>query len=247
MVQRMRARTHNLFRFPVLLSVLRLSTLGRIDTANAQGQDTLVTSPTSVTFLSPVGGPSQTNTVQVGSTAGPLNFAVGYQSAQNFFVAYSSQNVTPGQVTVVVTPGNLGIGTYSGTITLTPSGGSTQVATVPVNLVISNTSSITVSPSTMSFSATAGSTTPTAPQPLSVNSATNGINFSTTISYTQGSNWLSVNPTFSTTNATLAVTANPSGLAAGTYSAIISVSTGQGINQTVNVSFTVTGTPDTQQ
>jgi uncharacterized protein (TIGR03437 family) len=245
MVQRMRRQTRNLFSFPVILSFLLLSMLGRIDTAQAQGQDSLTVSPSFLTFASSVGGPSQMATIQVGTTAAPLNYTVTSASSQNWFVAYTSQSITPGQITVAMSPGQLGVGTYTGTVTITPTGASTTPVVIPVSLVISTASALTVSPTSMTFSATAGSTGSTAPQTLSVNSATNGISFSETVTYGQANlpTWLQVTPTSAVTNASLAVTANPSGLVAGSYSANISLSTGQGTNQVVAVVFTVTGLP----
>jgi uncharacterized protein (TIGR03437 family) len=245
MVQRMHFPISRFFRFPVLFSILLLGLLGRIDTAQAQGQDTLTASPSTYTFNSPVGGGFQTTTIQIGSSAAPLNYSVSYFSAQNWLVASTTQTVTPGQVAVNVNPGNLGVGTYTGTVTVTPSGASTTPLVIPINLVISTASSITLNPAAFTFMATAGSTTPTSPQLLNVSSATNGINFNVTTGYNQQNvpSWLSVAPTSGITNTSLSITANPSGLAAGTYTATITVSTAQGAAQVANVTFTVAGLP----
>jgi uncharacterized protein (TIGR03437 family) len=254
MVQRMRAMYQHSFRFPVILSLALLSFLGRIDTAKAQqGQDSLLISGSSVcsnnvcNFSSPVGGGLQSTTITVTSSAAALNFSVS-QSSQTWLAAYTSSSTTPGTVTINVNPSfptALGIGTYTGTVTLTPSGASTTPVLITVNLVVAATSSISLSPSSLTFTSTTGSTAATAPQALAVSSATTGIAFSETIGYNQANvpQWLAVTPTSGTTNASLSVTANPTGLAAGTYTATITVTTGQGSSQVANVTFTITGLP----
>lgn len=244
MSQRMLSPTPQSLRFPVVLSFAMFSLLGLIDTARAQ--DSLTLSPSSVTFSSTIGQPGlQTTNVQVGSTAAALNYTTTATSDLGWLSATTSQTVTPGTITLYASPGNLPVGTYIGSVTVTPSGASTTPMTVNVSLVISTASALTVSPTSLSFTGSVGSTTATAPQAISVTSPTNGVNFTETVGYgnTNVPAWLSVAPTFGATNSTIAVTANPSGLAAGTYTATITFSTGQGTNAIVNVTFTVSGLP----
>jgi uncharacterized protein (TIGR03437 family) len=245
MFQRMHALTPRFFRFPIVFSVLLLSLLGRIDTAQAQGQDSLTVSPTTFTFNSPVGGPLQTTNIQVGSTAAPLSYVVSQSASGNWLAASTTSSVTPGVVTVNVNPGQMPVGTYTGTVTVTPSGASTTSVDIQINLVIATTSSISLSPSTLTFTSTAGSTAATAPQSLSVTSPSNGINFSETVAYGQTNvpAWLQVSPTSGVTNTALTVTANPTGLQVGVYTATLTVTTAQGSAQVVNVTFTIAGLP----
>jgi uncharacterized protein (TIGR03437 family) len=256
MVQRMRALYPHSFRFPVILSLALLSVLGRIDTAKAQqGQDSLLIGGSSncsnnvCNFSAALGGPLQTTTLAVTSSAASLNFSVTQSQGQSWLAAYTSSSTsTPSSVTINVNPSfpaALGIGTYTGTVTLTPSGASTTPVIITVNLVVAATTSISISPLSFNFTSTMGSTSPTAPQALAVTSATNGIAYNETIGYGQSNvpAWLTVAPTFGMTPANLAVTANPSGLATGTYTATITVTTGQGSSQVANVTFTITGLP----
>ncbi len=129
MSQRMLSSTPKSFRFPVVLSLAMMSLLGLIDTARAQ--DSLTVSPSSYTFSATVGGAVQTTTIQVGSTAASLNYTTSFFSAQNWLSASTSQTVTPGTINVYATPGNLPVGTYSGTVTVTPSGASTTPVVSP--------------------------------------------------------------------------------------------------------------------
>src|SRR5277367_1956485 len=144
MFNRMRSPYPLSFRFPFILSLVLLSALGRIDTAQAQqGQDSLLIGGSSVcsnnvcTFNSPIGGPLQTTSLAVSSSAAPLNYSVT-QSGQSWLSATTTSLATPGTVTINVNPSFpvvLGLGTYTGTVTLTPSGGSTTPVTITVNLV----------------------------------------------------------------------------------------------------------------
>ncbi len=111
--------------------------------------------------------------------------------------------------------------------------------------MVAATSALSLTPSSLTFTGTTGTTTPTAPQTLGVSSATNGIAFNETVGYSQSNvpAWLTVAPTSGSTPTNLSVTANPSGLAAGTYTATITVTTGQGSSQVANVTFTITGLP----
>jgi len=226
--------------FPIAL----LSVVGLIDTARAQ--DNLLVTPSSVPFNFAYGATGfQTATVQVTSSAAALNYSLSYQSANNWFTAVATTSVTPGQINISASPGQLLPGTYTGSITLTPSGAGNTPVVIPLSLVVGSSTSISVSPASLTFSATAGSSVPTAPQVLTVSSATNNIPFTTSVSYSQSgvANWLSITPPSGVTTSTLAVTANPAGLSAGTYTAAITMLTTTGVSQVVNVTFTVGGQP----
>jgi len=68
------------------------------------------------------------------------------------------------------------------------------------------------------------------------------ITFATSVALNQGQNWLTVSPLNATTPAALTVTANGAGLAAGTYTGQIILSSPGVANQTVNVTLTVGST-----
>jgi len=103
---------------------------------------------------------------------------------------------------------------------------------------------VTISPTSLSFSATAGSTT-TLKNSLAVSSSRQ-TKFTVSASGQSGDRtWLSVSPSGTlTTPQTLTVSANPSGLAAGTYNGTISIASG-GRTQTVPVAFTITSSTRT--
>ena len=97
---------------------------------------------------------------------------------------------------------------------------------------------LSISPSTLAFSATAGGAAPL-PRTVSVR-ASSRTRFTVTTSVANGgSSWLLVSPSGQfTTNQTLAVSVNPSGLAAGSHSGSISI-VSAGVTRTVPVTFTM--------
>jgi hypothetical protein len=105
---------------------------------------------------------------------------------------------------------------------------------VPVTLTITGAAkTLTVTPTSLAFAATAGGASPAA-QTLAVTASPN-----TSFTASKGSSaWLSVSPSSGTTPATLTASANGNGLAAGTYTGTISVA-GNGLTTNVPVTFTV--------
>ncbi|HXG91457.1 MAG TPA: S8 family serine peptidase [Blastocatellia bacterium] len=95
---------------------------------------------------------------------------------------------------------------------------------------------IGVSPTSMSFTATAGGANP-ANQSLSITNTGGG-----TLNWTASDNaaWLSVSPTSGTAPSTVTVSVNIAGLAAGTYSGTITISATGATNTPVNVPVTLT-------
>jgi hypothetical protein len=148
--------------------------------------------------------------------------------------------------TGVYTFGSLANGSY--TVTPSLSGYSFTPANLPVTISGANitgvnfsgsaiTATLSVSPQTVSFTATAGGTNPA---PGSVN-VTNTGGGTLTFTATSDSTWLSVAPASGTAPQALSVSANIAGLAAGTYTGHITVTaTGaQGSPATVTVTLTV--------
>ncbi len=245
MCERMRSLYPNSIRLASISALVVFGLVGRIDTAKAQGQDSLTVSPSSYAFTATVGGSFQSTTFQVGSSAAALSYTLAYSSTQNWFIATANSATTPATITVTANPGNLSIGTYTGTITLTPSGASTTPVTIQLSLSVVGANSLTVTPNVLSFSAVTGSTTTSAAQTLTVSSGTNNVPFTASVAYSQPAsiNWLQVSPLGGVTSTTLSVAANPTGLATGTYNATITIATGTGSAQVVNVTYTVTGQP----
>jgi hypothetical protein len=141
-------------------------------------------------------------------------------------------------VTVNVNPTGLSAGTYTGKVTLaaTNSANSPQQVSVTLN-VTPAVPNLRLSPGAFTFNYKTGGTTPAA-QSLAVSST--GAALSYTVAAT--GNWLTATPSSSgTTTGTVNLAVNPSGLAVGTYSGAVTItSSGAGNTpQTVGVTLIV--------
>jgi uncharacterized protein (TIGR03437 family) len=200
---------------------------------------TLTVSPGQLTFSYQVGGsnPASQN-VSVTATVAS-DFTVSTTGGAWLSVSPLS-GTTNRTLTVSVNPSGLAPGTFGGTITVTAPNASNSPQTVNVTLNVTEPVTITAAPTALSFSAQLGGAAPPA-QNLRI-SATQPTAFNATVS---GGNWLSVTPVSGTTPRTLSVSANPTGLAAGTHNATITINAPGATNspQQVNVTLTVSNQP----
>lgn len=198
-------------------------------------------SPTSLLFSATAGSSAiQQQTVSVSaSRAVRISVSANGSSGGVTWLSISPSGTmsTPQTLTVSVSSAKLVAGTYRGTISISSNAGTSSV---PVTLTVSSaTQSFSVSPTSLSFSATVGGSSPGA-QSLGVSASPNA-SFTAVAS---GGSWLSVTPSSGTTPATIAVTASVAPLAAGTYSGTVTIS-GAGRTVAVPVTFTVGSTPAT--
>ena len=205
------------------------------------GGGTLTANPTSLTFSYQQGNASPAaQTVNVTSSTGsPIAFNVSATSTGGWLSASQNSTTTPATVTVSVSPGQLTPSStpYTGTVTLTPTGGGTAT-TVSVSITVTAGASVTVTPNSLTFNVQAGSAAST--QQLTV-SGTSGATFSASASRT---GWLSVSPASGTVPNTLTVSVDPSNLSpsGSPYSGTITVAgTGSSTGSTtVTVTVNVT-------
>jgi uncharacterized protein (TIGR03437 family) len=184
---------------------------------------------------------------QNGAAAPPQNLQV--TGGQSFTTSVSTNSggkwlvVTPtsgtGTTTLSVSLNTAGLptGTYAGSITVTPAGGTAQ--TVAVTLIVSPPALVTVTPNPLAFSYATGNPPPAA-QSLSVTAAGAAVTFTASAS---SAGWLSVTPTGGTTPATLSVAVNPANLGAGSYTGSITVSANGNPQANIPVTFLVTTLP----
>ncbi|HUI58384.1 MAG TPA: hypothetical protein VLY04_25600 [Bryobacteraceae bacterium] len=204
----------------------------------------LLGQPASSTFIYAGSAPaSQTVTVvgsdNTSSTTSPLIQAT---TTVNWLTASTSGNT----MTLSLVPGNvaaLAVGSYATTVAVT-NGGYTNQLNYPVVLVVTSggigSGALTLSTSSMTFNAVAGSTVPGA-QNLTVQApVTTTFSASTSEQSCAGSNWLGISPSGTmSTPATIQVSVNQSAISAGTTcNGTISL-TVNGNAQTVNVSMVV--------
>src|SRR5207249_3366931 len=103
----------------------------------------------------------------------------------------------------------------------------------------SNGPNLMVTPASLTFTHQIGSPFPAA-QSVSVSSTGAALSFTAAASTTSGGNWLSVSPASATTPAALAVSVNPAGLATGTYSGAITLTSPAAGNSPQTVAITLT-------
>ncbi|MDQ2900048.1 MAG: hypothetical protein M3Y07_09640, partial [Acidobacteriota bacterium] len=178
-------------------------------------------------------------TVNVGSTGAALTFTAAASTASGgTFLTVASGGTTPGTtpggaVTVTANPAGLPVGTYTGSVTVTPAGGAAQ--TIPVTLTVSNTPLVNINPVVLNFTASVVGGTPPAFQTLALTSTGDPVPFTATAA---GGPFLVVTPNNGNAPANLSVGVNPTGLAIGTYGGSITVVAG-GQTQTVPVTLAV--------
>jgi uncharacterized protein (TIGR03437 family) len=215
-------------------------------------------SPTTLTFAYTQGQsvPAAQIATIVNATSGTAitSFTVGVAETSGTSVTWLQTNLgtstastpynSPG-LSVSVAPGSLAAGTYTGTVTITPSGGT--ASTIGVTLTVAANAVVSATPTTISLSYNEGGTSPTSTILVSAGGATAG--FTATAASSQ--NWLVVSPTTGTTPNTgtfnLTVSADPTALStlapsSTPYTGTITIqgtspATGTTI---VNVSLTVT-------
>jgi len=153
-------------------------------------------------------------------------YANANTSSGGNWLSISPTSGTATSISVLVDTTGLGVGSYSGYLGIYTNDGSNISKTVVVNLVIQSGSIpiLSVSPSSLLFSAIAGQTPSTQNVTLSI-AGTGSLSFSwsATWSTVSGGNWLSVSPA-SGTNPNLIVSVNTSGLSTGTYNGSVQFS-----------------------
>jgi uncharacterized protein (TIGR03437 family) len=201
-------------------------------TFTVTGTTTLSASPNAVNFTYSQGGSApESQTIQV-SSAGSGSVAFTATGNATWLTVLPTSGTTPVILTLTASVRGLGIGTYAGTISLTPTGGSPL--SIPVNLVISAPVTLSPSPSTLNFNYSQGGSGPPA-QTIQIPSPSSGSVAFTTAS---GAPWLTASPLAGSTPATLTVAVSGN-LATGTYSGTVSVTVGSYIAASIPVSATV--------
>lgn len=198
----------------------------------------LTVSPATLPFSYQSGGttPAAQN-VSVGSSGSALSYTVS--TSATWLTANPASGSTPGTVAVSVSPSGLSAGTYTGTVSIAASGASGSPKTVAVTLTVTATSLPTLSttPASLSFTYQIGGSTPVA-QPVSVASSSSASSFTAATSAT----WLAVTPTSGSTGSSVSVSVNPSGLAAGTYSGNVTITSSGASNSPKSIPVTLTAT-----
>jgi hypothetical protein len=227
------------------------SALAKARNGNGNNAATINLSPLKLAFSASQGGsnPSGQAVAISNSGTGKLSWSVGTDAA--WLSIFPASGTGAGSITATAIIPGLATGTYSATITVTATGATNTPQSIPVSLTVSaatsspttSTSSISLSPTSLVFSATQGGSNPSEQAVAISNSGADPLSWSVSSDVA----WLFVFPTSETSPSSFAAKANISGLATGTYSATISVMATGATNtpQSIPVSLTISASQPT--
>ncbi len=185
----------------------------------------LLVSPAPLTFFFQTGGAlpgAQAIAVASSGTATPFVVTSTTTSGgSSWLVPSPLSGVTPASVSVAVVPAGLGVGTYSGSITITASGAAGSPQTIPITLVVTTSPLLYLGPGSLTFSYQAGGSLP-ALQSLGLTSSGGALSYAATATASGGA-WLAIGPVSGTTAGSMTVAVSPTGLTPGTYTGAITI------------------------
>lgn len=199
----------------------------------------LTTAPTSLAFSATAGSANPASrTVTVSNTGGgTLNFTATDDAS--WLSESPTSGTAPQSVTASVDTAGLAAGTYTANLTINAGAAGTSIIPVTLTLTAPTPPTLAVAPGSINFSGQAGAANP-ASQSLSVTNTGGG---SLTYTVSDDAAWLSESPAGGGAPGTVTLSADTTGLAAGTYTAIVTVNAGAAGSKTVPVALTLTNPP----
>ena len=199
----------------------------------------LTVTPVALSFTYQIGGvmpAPQTISVAGGGSALPFTASA---SGGGWLTALPVNGTTPGSISISISPQGLSVGSYSGGVIIAAGGAVNSPQIVTVNLTVSDPSApqLTASPAVLAFNYSIGDNLPPV-QTVSVLSGGTSLGDSVSAS---DSTWMMVMPPPDGNSGSVGVSVDSTGLAAGTYSGIVSIAApGTGNSPlTVPVSMTI--------
>jgi uncharacterized protein (TIGR03437 family) len=187
--------------------------------------------PSNLVFSGSSGGAATAAQTFAVSTSVPgMSFAtdVTTNDGGDWLSVTPDSGASPRLIEVVANPFKLAVGNYSGTINFRVPGANPPVRSIAVSLAVQAgiPPSLKLDKPNLSFTYPSGAVKRT--QAVTVSNAGGGsLNFAVVVTTITGGNWLSVSPASGTaipnSPVVLTVTADPSGLAAGTYTAKLTI------------------------
>jgi hypothetical protein len=216
---------------------------------NVAGSPTISLSPTSLSFSATAGGgnPSAKNVTVSNSGSGTLaspTTQINYSQGSGWLSVNCTGSSAPYTCSTQPTTGSLAAGTYNATVKVSCTGATNSPQSYTVAFTVNPASSpaISLSPTSLSFSATVGGGNPSSQNVTVSNSGGGTLAVPTTaIVYHSGTGWLSVQVQGSSAPFTLVTQPTTGSLAVGTYNATVNVSSSGASNspQSYTVAFTV--------
>jgi uncharacterized protein (TIGR03437 family) len=209
---------------------------------------TATANPASVAFTQTLSGTQPAaQTVQI--SGAPAGTTIGVQTTMLNGSGWLTASVSGSVVTINANGSQLPQGAYQGVVTVFVPGAANSPLYIPVTLSVGPAPTISVTPTSVTFTYASGSTTLPAPQVVQVTS-TGSVTFNATFtpnaSIANRGNFITVTPASGTAPATITLGVNSTILATlpqGTYAGTVTVSSPGIASQTVNVSLTVGAAP----
>lgn len=211
--------------------------------SNTDGPPVLNVSPTSLSFAATTNGsdPATKNASVTNTGGGTLSYTTSSGAA--WLGATPASGTAPGTITVAPHIAGLSAGTYDGTVTVTAAGATGSPQTIAVHLVVSDPPppTLSVTPTSLSFTATIGGADPATKTVAVSNTGSGTLSFTTSAPAA----WLGASPASGTAPATVTVAPHITGLSAGTYDADVTITAAgaTGSPQTVAVHLVVSDPP----
>jgi hypothetical protein len=212
-------------------------------TGNGSKSAAISLSPIKLSFIGTEGGSNPPGQAIAISNAGTGKLSWRVSTDASWLSLSSASGTGAGSFTAMAIVPGLAAGTYSGNVTVTATGAANTPQTIPVSLTISvqpspemsSLSTISLSPALLALSATQGGSNPSGAVAVS-NTGTG------TLSWTASTNasWLSVSQGSGIAPSSFVALANITGMAAGTYSANITLSATGATNAPLSVPVTLT-------
>jgi hypothetical protein len=205
---------------------------------------TFAVAPVFLTFAAKAGEkPPAAQTLTTSSSSGSaLGYSVSVSSTGGWLSATPASNTTPGPISITANQAGLAAGTHTGTITVTSrdASGDPQVVGVVLHVAPADLPKLAVAPVSLAFVGQAGGLSPASQNVITSSSGKTAINYAAHA--ISSGDWLSVGANTGATPGSLKITANPAGMAAGTYTGTVVLTSSDAANpsQEIEVYFTVT-------
>jgi uncharacterized protein (TIGR03437 family) len=180
----------------------------------------IVTSQTALQFAYTAGGGVPAPQSVSISNSGSGSLLWNASASDPWLTVTPTSDAAPSSISVSVSPAGLAPGSYQGTVQISSSGVANSPVTIAVTLTVTAAANtLVITPQTLIFQYSVGGALPAA-QNVSITSGSSG---SLNWVATAGDPWVVLSPASGATPGTLAISVNPAGLAAGTYSSTVQI------------------------
>jgi hypothetical protein len=197
---------------------------------------TIGLSPTSLNFTTVQNGPNPANQTVALTNTGGSTMTWATASNATWLTATPASGTGAGTITVAVNNSGLTPGSYNGQISVSAAGATNTPQVIAVALTVQTPPAITLSKTSLDYTATVGGADP-ANQTFDITNS-GGATLNWTAS--DDASWLTLSPTGGTATSTVTPAVSIAGLAAGTYNGTITVSATGASNSPRTIAVTLT-------